>query len=53
LRPQTIFTVRGLGVAANSVLLFAVLWLPFAHMGVARGHERRSITVVLETGRPL
>lgn len=33
----TVFTVRGIGVALSSVLLFAGLLLPFAHMGIYHG----------------
>jgi len=34
---RTIFVVRGLGVALNSVALFALVFLPLVHMGIIEG----------------
>ena len=38
LEPRTVFTVRGLGVALNSVLIYFFLVIPFAHVGVFTHH---------------
>lgn len=38
--PRTIFAVRGLGIALQSVAVMAVFWLPFANAGALRGHWR-------------
>ncbi len=35
---RTVFIVRGLGIAINSVLLYVLLFTPFAHVGLFMGH---------------
>jgi len=35
---RTVFMVRGMGVAISSVLLYLLLFTPFAHMGLITGH---------------
>ena len=40
LEPRHVFLARGLGVAVSSVTLYALLLLPFAHVGLVTGHAR-------------
>lgn len=42
--PRTVLAVRGLGVAAQSLGIFAMLWLPFAHAAIARGRWQVAAT---------
>lgn len=35
--PRSVLAVRGMGVAAQSLGIFAMLWLPFAHAAMAHG----------------
>ncbi len=35
---RAVFTVRGLGIAINSVLLYLIFFAPFAHVGLFMGH---------------
>ena len=40
IRPRTVFAVRGIGVAVQSVAFAALFWLPFAHGAVLYGRWR-------------
>jgi len=40
LEPRHVFMARGLGVAVSCVTLYALLLLPFAHVGLVTGHAR-------------
>lgn len=40
LQPRHVFLARGLGVALSCVTLYALLLLPFAHVGLVTGHAR-------------
>ena len=35
--PRTVLAVRGMGVATQSLAIFAMLWLPFAHAAIVHG----------------
>ena len=40
LEPRHVFLARGLGVATSCVTLYALLLVPFAHVGLVTGHAR-------------
>jgi ABC-2 type transport system permease protein len=40
IKPRTVFTVRGLGVALQAVAVVAIFWLPFANAAALHGNLR-------------